>query len=51
MQTYSNLEQERDRVLSSDENLPSDWPLQGAITFNRATLRYREDFAPVLKEV
>ena len=35
----------------SDSQLPQGWPPKGAIHFERATLRYREDFQPVLKEI
>ena len=34
MQEYSNLDQEKDAYLPSDNQLPPNWPLQGAITFN-----------------
>ena len=32
MLSYSNLEQEEDPALLSDNRLPEDWPLQGAIS-------------------
>ena len=51
MQAYSKLDQEESPTLPSDQKLPVQWPLQGAICFDCATLRYREDLAPVLKEV
>ena len=44
MQAYAKLDQEKGVVLSSDKDLPPGWPQKGAIHFNKATLRYREDF-------
>ena len=43
MQAYAKLDQETGVVLSSDKDLPPGWPQKGAIHFNKATLRYRED--------
>lgn len=50
MQAYCSLTQEQDSLLPSS-SLPAEWPSQGAITFQRATLRYRPDLEAVLKEV
>ena len=51
MQAYSKLEQEKDAVLPSDSKLPPGWPLHGGISFDNATLRYREDLEPVLTDI
>ena len=51
IQAYTKLEQETKSILPSDSQLPQGWPLKGAIRFEKATLRYREDFQPVLKEI
>ena len=51
MQSYSALHQEKDAILQSDNHLPENWPLYGAISFESATIRYRDDLPPVLKEV
>ena len=51
MQAFTRLEQEGKPILPSDRHLPQGWPLKGAIRFEKATLRYREDFYPVLKEI
>ena len=51
IQAYTKLEQETKSILPSDSQLPQDWPLKGAIRFEKAILRYREDFQPVLKEI
>jgi ABC-type phosphonate transport system ATPase subunit len=31
--------------------VPSDWPSQGAITFNKYTMRYNDTLPPALKNV
>ena len=51
MQSYSKLPQEPPSLLPSDSQLPPRWPTKGDIRFNNATLRYREDFQPVLKGI
>ena len=51
MQEYAQLEQEQAAVLASDSALPPGWPLQGALGFENATLRYRADIRPVLKNL
>ena len=51
MQNYSRLEQEKDALLKTDSELPPKWPIKGAIRFKNATLRYRDDFQPVLKGI
>ena len=51
MQEYSSLDQEKEAVLPSDQLVPPAWPLHGAISFNKASLRYREDLPLVIKEV
>ena len=51
MQSYTRLEQEADQNLASDKSLPRDWPLEGALRFDKATLRYRNDFESALKDI
>ena len=38
-------------MLPSDSHLPQGWPPKGAIRFDKASLRYRNDFELVLKEI
>ena len=47
MQSYSQLEIEKE--YPSDDH--SKWPQEGSIRFNKATLRYRADFEPVLRDI
>ena len=51
MQTSTRLEQEKEAKLLSDSQLPPEWPTKGAIRFENATLRYRDDFKPALTNI
>lgn len=35
--------------LPEDENLPTDWPSKGEISFDKLVFRYRENLDPVIK--
>ena len=39
------------QTMTDTELLSSGWPWKGGITFNHVTMRYREDFLPVLHNI
>ena len=51
MQTYCKLDQEKVAKIPSDLQLSREWPTKGAIRFKDATLRYRDVFELVLKNL
>lgn len=51
MQEYTQIPQEPSSYLPSDKYLPQNWPVHGAITFQSANMRYRDDLDPVLKNI
>ena len=38
-------------IASSGSEVPSDWPNQGAITFNKYCMRYNDSLPPALKGI
>jgi len=49
IQQYMKIPGEAPRLTSSDESLPSNWPVEGRIEFANVKLRYRPNLPLVLK--
>lgn len=45
-----NAPAEPKRSLSSETDVPAEWPSKGKIEFRHVTLRYREDLEPALRD-
>ena len=49
IQQYMKIPGEAPRLTSSDDSLPSNWPVEGRIEFANVKLRYRPNLPLVLK--